>query len=81
MVSNSWSTSSRLFSPPTPDPLVVGIHKDSDFVFAKPLHATPEYIFKTRPIYLLEDLEVLDEGYTQRLMIDREVAELRDVTV
>jgi hypothetical protein len=29
----------------TPDPLVVGIHKDSDFVFAKPLHATPEYVF------------------------------------
>jgi hypothetical protein len=29
----------------TPDPLVIGICKDSDFVFAKPLHATPEYLF------------------------------------
>jgi hypothetical protein len=29
----------------------------------------------------LEDLEVLDEGHAQHAMIDREVAELRDVTV
>jgi hypothetical protein len=65
----------------TPDPLVVGIHKDSDFVFAKPLHATPEYIFGARPIYLLEDLEVLDEGHVRRTMINREIAELHDVMV
>jgi hypothetical protein len=65
----------------TPDPLVIGICKDSDFVFAKPLHATPEYLFGERPIYILEDLEVLDEGYAQCAMIDREVAELHDVTV
>jgi hypothetical protein len=65
----------------TPDPLVIGICKDSDFVFAKPLHATPEYVFGARPIYLLEDLEVLDEGYAQRAMIDRQVTELHDVTV
>jgi hypothetical protein len=61
--------------------LVIGICKDSDFVFAKPLHATPEYIFGARPIYLLEDLEVLDEGHAQCAMIDREIAELRNVTV
>jgi hypothetical protein len=65
----------------TPDLLVVGICKDSDFVFAKPLHATPEYVFGAPPIYLLEDLEVLDKGHTQRVMIDREIAELRNVTV
>jgi hypothetical protein len=65
----------------TPDPLVVGIRKDSDFVFAKPLHTTPEYVFGARPIYLLEDLEVLDEGHVRRAMIDREIAELHDVTV
>jgi hypothetical protein len=65
----------------TPDPLVIGICQDSDFVFAKPLHATPEYLFGERPIYVLEDLEVLDEGHIRRAMIDREVAELHDVTV
>jgi hypothetical protein len=65
----------------TPDPLVIGICKDSDFVFAKPLHATPEYLFGEQPIYVLEDLEVLDEGHVQHAMIDREVAELHDVTV
>jgi hypothetical protein len=61
--------------------LVVGICKDSDFVFAKPLHTTLEYVFGEWPIYVLEDLEVLDEGHAQRSMIDCEIAELHDVTV
>jgi hypothetical protein len=65
----------------TSDPLVIGLCKDTDFVFAKPLHTTPEYVFGERPIYILEDLEVLDEGHVRRAMIDRKVAELRDVTV
>jgi hypothetical protein len=65
----------------TPDPLVIGLRKDAGFVFAKPLHATPEYVFGERPIYVLEDLEILDEGHVWRTMIDREVAELHDVMV
>jgi hypothetical protein len=65
----------------TANPLVIGIRTDTDLVFAKPLHATPEYVFGTRPIYIMEDLEVLDEGHARRAMIDREVAELHDVTV
>jgi hypothetical protein len=65
----------------TANPLVIGIHTDTDLVFAKPLHATPEYVFGTRPIYIMEDLEVLDEGHEQRAMIDREITELHDVTV
>jgi hypothetical protein len=65
----------------TPDPLVIGICKDSDFVFAKPLHATPEYLFGERPIYVLEDLEVLDKGHARHAMIDREIVELHDVMV
>jgi hypothetical protein len=65
----------------TSDLLVIGIHTDTDLVFAKPLHATPEYIFGTRPIYVMEDLEVLDEGHARCAMIDREIAELHDITV
>jgi hypothetical protein len=65
----------------TANPLVIGIHTDTDLIFAKPLHATPEYVFGIRPIYIMEDLEVLDEGHEQRAMIDREIAELHDVTV
>jgi hypothetical protein len=48
----------------TSDPLVIGLCMDTDFVFAKPLHATPQYIFGSRPIYILEDLEVCS-GMTQ----------------
>jgi hypothetical protein len=47
----------------TSNPLVIGIRTDTDLVFAKPLHATPEYVFGTHPIYIMEDLEVLDEGH------------------
>jgi hypothetical protein len=65
----------------TSNPLVIGIRTDTDLVFAKPLHATPEYVFGTRPIYIMEDLEVLDEGHARRAMIDREIAELHDITV
>jgi hypothetical protein len=34
----------------TSDLLVIGICTDMDLVFAKPLHATPKYVFGTRPI-------------------------------
>jgi hypothetical protein len=65
----------------TANPLVIGIHTDTDLVFAKPLHATPEYVFGTRPVYIMEDLEVLDEGHARHAMIDREIAELHDIMV
>jgi hypothetical protein len=65
----------------TSNPLVIGIHTDTDLVFAKPLHATPEYVFGTRPIYIMEDLEVLDEGHARCAMIDQELEELHNVTV
>jgi hypothetical protein len=65
----------------TANPLVIGIRTNTDLVFAKPLHATPEYVFGTRPIYIMEDLEVLDEGHGRRAMINREIAELHNVTV
>jgi hypothetical protein len=65
----------------TANPLVLGIRLDTDFVFAKPLHATPEYVFGIQPIYIMEDLEALDKGHPRCAMIDREIAELHDITV
>jgi hypothetical protein len=61
--------------------LVIGLREDSSFVYAKSLHTTPEYLFRERPIYALEDLEVLNGDHTQRAMIDRKIAGLTDVTV
>jgi hypothetical protein len=61
--------------------LVIGLCEDSGFVYAKPLHATPEYLFGERPIYVLEDLEVLDEGHAQRAMVNRKIVGLNDVMV
>jgi hypothetical protein len=65
----------------TSNPLVIGVRTDSDLVFAKPLHATPEYVFGTRPIYIMEDLEVLNESHAQRAMIDQEIGGLHNVMV
>jgi hypothetical protein len=65
----------------TSNPLVISICTDTDLVFAKPLHTTPEYVFGTRPIYIMEDLEVLDKGHARRAMIDREIEELHNITV
>jgi hypothetical protein len=61
--------------------LVIGLHEDSSFVYAKSLHATPEYLFRARPIYALEDLEVLNEDHARRAAIDRKIEGLADVTV
>ena len=65
----------------TSNPLVVGLRIDTDFVFAKPIHATPKYMFGDRPIYGLDDLEVLDEKHADRGRIERELAQMNDVTV
>ena len=65
----------------TSDPLIIGLRLDTDFVFAKPIHATPKYMFGDRPIYGLDDLEVLDEKHADRGRIERELDQLNDVTV
>jgi hypothetical protein len=65
----------------TSNSLVIGLREDSRFVYAKSLHATPEYLFRERPIYALEDLEVLNEDHARRALIDRKIIGLADVTV
>jgi hypothetical protein len=65
----------------TSNSLVIGLREDSRFIYAQPLHATPEYLFRERPIYALEDLEVLDEDHARRALINRKITGLADVTV
>jgi hypothetical protein len=65
----------------TSDSLVIGLREDSRFVYAKSLHATPEYRFRERPIYAMADLDVLDEDHDRRALVDRKIIGLADVTV
>jgi hypothetical protein len=65
----------------TSNSLVIGLRVDSSFVYAKSLHATPKYLFRERPIYALEDLEVLNDDHARRPMVDRKIEGLGDVTV
>jgi hypothetical protein len=65
----------------TSNSLVIGLRVDSSFVYAKSLHATPVYPFRERPIYALEDLEVLDEDHARRAVINRKIEGLTDIMV
>ncbi len=60
----------------SPNPLVIGLRKDSDKVFSKPLYAAPVYRFDSKPTYVTGEMDFLKadaEGreFTDRL-IDRE---------
>ncbi len=59
-----------------PNPLVIGLHKDSDKVFSKPLYTSPVYNFDSKPTYVTGELDYLKidaqgQEFTDRL-IDRE---------
>ncbi len=42
-----------------PNPLVIGLHDNMDKVYSKPLYATLIYTFNGKPVYTIQDLEVL----------------------
>ncbi len=42
-----------------PNPLVIGLRDDTDKVYSKPLYATPVYTFNGKPVYTIQELEVL----------------------
>ncbi len=42
-----------------PNPLVIGLRNDTDKVYSKPLYATLIYNFDGKPVYTIQELEVL----------------------
>ncbi len=49
-----------------PNPLVVGLHDNSDKVYSKLLYATPIYSFGGKPVYTVQDLEILKSNTADR---------------
>ncbi len=45
-----------------PNPIVVGLHDDSDKVYTKPLYAAPIFHYDGKPVYRAEQLEKLKFG-------------------
>jgi len=44
-----------------PNPIIVGLQNDSDKVFTKPLYTAPVFRYDGKPVYRVQDLEVLKE--------------------
>ncbi|SRR6266702_1181891 len=42
-----------------PNPLIIGLHDNTDKVYSKPLYATPIYNFDGKLVYMVQELEVL----------------------
>ncbi len=42
-----------------PNPLVIGLHNDTDKVYSKLLYTSPVYSFNGKPVYTVQELEVL----------------------
>src|SRR6266702_6297851 len=64
-----------------PNPLVVGLHQDSDKVFSKPLYASPVYKFEGKPTYAQADLDYLKANAPGQEMMDRLIAWEHDLTL
>ncbi len=61
-----------------PNPLVVGLRDDSDKVYSKPLYATPIYSFNGKPVYTIQDLDILKSNTADWERWDRMIQHLGD---
>ncbi len=61
-----------------PNPIVVGLRDDSDKVYSKPLYASPIYHYDRKPVYTVQELEVLKADTEGREQTDCMIRRLHD---
>ncbi len=61
-----------------PNPIVVGLHDDSNKVYTKPLYAAPIFHYDGKPVYQAQQLEVLKIGAEGQDQTDRMIRRLND---
>src|SRR6266702_1963524 len=61
-----------------PNPIVVGLHDDSDKVYTKPLYAAPIFHYDGKPMYRAQQLEVLKIGAEGQDQTDRMIRRLNN---
>ncbi len=61
-----------------PNPIIVGLHNDSNKVFTKPLYAAPIFHYDGKPVYQAEHLEKLKLGAEGQDQTDRMIRRLND---
>src|SRR6266702_2948897 len=61
-----------------PNPIVVGLHDDSDKVYTKPLYAAPIFHYDGKPVYRAQQLKALKIGAEGQDQTDRMIRRLND---
>jgi len=61
-----------------PNPIVVGLHDDSDKVYTKPLYTAPIFHYDGKPVYRAEQLKKLKLGAEGQDQTDRMIRRLND---
>jgi len=64
-----------------PNPLVIGLRRDSDKVFSKPLYAAPVYKFDGKPTYATAELDYLKADAQGREFTDRLIDQEGDLSL
>ncbi len=61
-----------------PNPIIVGLHDDSNKVYTKPLYATPVFHYDGKPVYQAQQLKALKIGAEGQDQMDRMIHHLND---
>ncbi len=61
-----------------PNPLVVGLRDNTNKVYSKPLYAHPIYTFVGKPVYMIQELEVLKTNTESQNRTNRMIDHLGD---
>ncbi len=61
-----------------PNPIVIGLWDDSDKVYTQPLYAAPIFHYDRKPVYWVQELEILKMEAEGREQMDRMISCLHD---
>src|ERR1700744_661344 len=61
-----------------PEPIVLGLIDESNYVYSKPLFATPQYSHSLCPKYPREDHILFEAGYDERPKVDCAITAIKD---
>ena len=64
-----------------PEPIVLGLIDESNYIYSKPLFAMPQYSLHLRPCYPWEDHILFEPGYDEWAKIDCTVQALKDCSL
>ncbi len=61
-----------------PNPIIVGLRDDSNKVYSKPLYTSPIYHYDGKPVYTVQELEVLKMDAEGKEQTDHMIRHLHD---